>query len=71
MLETPIEQDFSNDTSLKDFLMKETVTSEIISETDIKEAFIVTLAEGKKGSAIFGNEICEELAHHIFSNRKF
>lgn len=51
--------------------MKETVISEILSETDIKEAFIVTLAEGKKGSAIFGNEICEELAHHIFSNRKF
>lgn len=46
--------------------MKETVISEILSKTDIKEAFIVTLAEGKKGSAIFGNEICEELAHHIF-----
>ena len=46
--------------------MKETVISEILSETDIKEAFIVTLAEGKKGSAIFGNEICEEFAHLIF-----
>ena len=45
--------------------MKETVISEILSKTDIKEAFIATLAEGKKNSAIFGNEICVELAHHI------